>query len=90
MTHILIQHKVQNFSKWKPVFDEHNSARQAAGLRVLHVWQKVGDPNDVTMLFEANNLAKAKEFSQSPELQEKMKDAGVVSTPQVTYLEQPK
>jgi hypothetical protein len=33
MPYLLIRHKVKDYDKWKPVFDEHGSTRKANGSR---------------------------------------------------------
>ena len=37
MAHVLIRHKVADLGKWKLVYDHHLPAREAAGLRDLHI-----------------------------------------------------
>lgn len=46
MVHRLIRHKVADFGKWKPVYEDHRSAREAAGLKDLHLWRNENDPNE--------------------------------------------
>ena len=31
MPYLLIRHKVQDYSRWKPLFDQHGEARKAMG-----------------------------------------------------------
>jgi len=47
MTHMLVRHKVADFDQWKPVYDAHRTAREDAGLKVLHLWCNEDDPNEV-------------------------------------------
>ena len=86
MAHMLIRHKVSEFGKWKPVYEEHRSARESAGLKDLYLWRNENDPNDVLKLFEASDMAKAKEFAASSDLKEKMQAAGVVGRPDIVLL----
>ncbi len=46
MVHMLVRHKVEEFGKWKPIYDEHQEARAAAGLKDLHLWHNIDDPNE--------------------------------------------
>jgi hypothetical protein len=39
MAHMLVRHKVADFDKWKSVYEDHRSAREAAGLKDLHLWR---------------------------------------------------
>ncbi len=88
MTHMLIRHKVEDFGEWKPLFEDHRQAREAAGLKGLHVWRNADDPSEVILLFEASDLAKAKEFAGASELKEKMKAAGIQGSPDIVFLEE--
>jgi hypothetical protein len=86
MVHMLIRHKVQDFSKWKPAYDAHQPARAAAGLKDLRLWRNADDSNDIFVLFEVADVAKAKAFTDSADLKEKMKSAGVVGQPEIFFL----
>jgi len=83
---MLIRHKVADFGKWKPVYDDHRSAREAAGLRDLYLLRNENDPNEVTLLFEASDVAKAKAFVASSDLKEAMQAAGVQGPPDIVFL----
>lgn len=89
MTHLLIRHRVEDFGKWKPVFEEHKSAREEAGLTDLHLWTNAEDANEVFILCDVADPAKAKEFGESPSLVEAMKNAGVIGAPEIILLVTP-
>ena len=86
MAHMLIRHKVQDVGKWKPLYDAHRPARATAGLKDLHLWHNIDDSNEIFLLFEVSDVAKAKAFAASADLKEKMKSAGVVGSPDVFFL----
>ena len=86
MAHMLIRHKVQDFGKWKAAYDAHRQARAAAGLKDLHLWHNVDDPNEIILLFEASDVGKAKAFAASPDLKERMTAAGVIGPPDIFFL----
>ena len=85
--HMLIRHKVSDFAKWKPVYDEHASARQNAGLRELHLLRNTENPNEVILLFSVEDPEKAKAFAASDDLRQAMQNAGVSDKPDVYFLE---
>jgi uncharacterized protein YeaO (DUF488 family) len=87
MMHMLIRHKVADFAKWKSVYDAHVSARQSAGLKEEHLLRNIEDPNEVILLFSAQDLNKAKAFAVSDDLREAMQKAGVSDKPNVYFLE---
>ena len=87
MIHMLVRHKVADFAKWKPVYDAHASARQSAGLKEEHLLRNADDPNEVILLFSAQDLNKAKAFAASDDLRQAMQKAGVSDKPDVYFLE---
>ncbi|HYM92682.1 MAG TPA: hypothetical protein VET23_00970, partial [Chitinophagaceae bacterium] len=86
LTVVVVQHPVKNFDKWKPLFDGHDSVRKAYGLTVLGVGRGLDNPNMVYVMMKANDVQKAKDFAQSPNLKETMQKAGVTAAPTVSYL----
>jgi hypothetical protein len=86
MPYLLVRHKVSDFSKWKAAYDGHEPARQKAGLKEEHLLRNMDDPNEVVLLFQAAEIAKAKEFGQSADLREAMQAAGVVDKPDIYFL----
>ena len=86
MPHVLIRHKVQDFAKWKPLYDANLDARKAAGLTEQELMRNADDPNDLVLLFEASDLGKARAFANSADLKQKMQEAGVVDKPDVYFL----
>jgi hypothetical protein len=86
MNYILIRHKVADFGKWKPVYDAHASARAAAGLKEERLLRNIDNPNEVVLLFLAQDLNKAKEFAGSDDLRQRMQEAGVIDKPDVWFL----
>jgi len=89
MSLAIIHHKVRDFAVWKSAFDDHESAQTAAGMTNARVFQSADDPNEVTILFDVADIARAKEFASSAELKTAMEGAGVVSAPSFHYLEGP-
>jgi hypothetical protein len=86
MVHVLVRHKVEDFGKWKPIYDGHQEARAAAGLQELHLWHNIDDPNDIFLLFEVADVEEAKAFARSSDLKERMRDAGVMGAPDIFFL----
>ena len=86
MIHMLVRHKVADFAKWKPAYDAHASARQKAGLKEEHLFRNADDPNEVILLFSAEDIDKAKAFAASDDLRQAMQRAGVSDKPDVYFL----
>ncbi len=86
MPYTLVRHKVRDYAKWKPVFDEHGSARRAKGSKGGLVFQNAKDPNEVLVLLEWDDLNKVREFVESKELRQAMERAGVSDKPDIFIL----
>ena len=87
MIHVLIRHQVADFAKWKGVYDAHASARQSAWLKELHLLRNTENPNEVILLFSAEDPDKARAFAASDDLRQAMQKAGVSDKPDVYFLE---
>jgi heme-degrading monooxygenase HmoA len=88
MPYIMIRHRVKDYATWKPVFDEHGATRKAKGSKGGHLFRSTDDPNEVVIVFEWDDMAKARQFLQSEDLREAMQQAGVSDQPSVYYLEE--
>jgi hypothetical protein len=69
---------VADFSRWKAVFASHEAAHQEAGLRLVHIWRSVEEPNHVFFLFEVASMEKAREFIGDPEAAKAGEASGVI------------
>ena len=87
MPYLLVRHKVADFGKWKPVYDAHQSARGAASLKDRLVLRGLDNPNEIVILFEVGDVAKARAFASSTALRDVMQDAGVVDKPDIYFLQ---
>jgi hypothetical protein len=86
MLYVMIRHKVADFAKWKLAYDAHAPARQSAGLNEEHLLRNIDNPNEVVLLFAAEDLKKAQAFAASSDLREAMQRAGVIEKPDVYFL----
>jgi hypothetical protein len=87
MPAVIAKAKVASFDAWLNVFETNGPAREAAGMQQAVVWQEDGDPNSVVVLIKVESLARARGFFENPELKSVMDAAGIVGTPEFTYLD---
>lgn len=87
MAFLLIRHKVRDFKTWKTGYDAHQPKRTEAGLTEKYLLRNSDDANEVVILFEAQDLNRAKAFAASADLREKMQEVGVVDKPDIYFLE---
>jgi hypothetical protein len=83
---IIVRSDVREYSDWLPLYTAHLPVRAAAGLVDKQVFQDVEDPNKVTIIFEAEDLDRAKEFIDSAEIKETMQEHGVLGKPDIYFL----
>ncbi len=86
MTYVLIRHKIENYNKWKIIYDSHFPAREKAGLTEKNLFRNTEDINEIVLLFEAKDLKKAQDFISSEDLHKVFDDAGVMDLPDVYFL----
>lgn len=86
MSYLLVRHKVGEFHEWKRVFDAHKDAQRHAGLRIERVMRNLYAPNEVFLLFEVLDLAKARSFVHSSEVPKAQEEAGVIDKPDIYFL----
>ncbi|MEA2168753.1 MAG: hypothetical protein QOF76_2053 [Solirubrobacteraceae bacterium] len=82
-TTVFVRHQVADYDAWKPGFDEHGSVRREYGLTDAGLYRAADDPNNVTIVLDAEDAGRAGEFLDSPELKETMEKVGVVGAPDV-------
>jgi quinol monooxygenase YgiN len=87
MVHMIIRHKVADYSRWKEAFDAHLNTRKAAGETDYRVLQSVDDPREVTIFLDWDSLDRARRFAGSEDLKQAMQKAGVVGDLDVRFLE---
>ena len=80
-TRLRVTHKVKDWDAWKKVFDSHKQARMDAGLIDRSLGYSMDDNHIVTIVFAVTDMAKAKAFTTSKDLKDKMTEAGVEGPP---------
>ena len=83
---LLIRHKVKDFSKWKPGYDQDKPKRTAAGLTEVSLMRNKKSRNDLVILFAASSLPKARAFCARKDLALLMKQLGVIGKPELLVL----
>jgi hypothetical protein len=87
MRYVLVKHKVKDFDIWKKIFDADAGNRQAAGSKGGVLLRAMDDPNMVYILFEMEDVEKAKGFFRSAQLKKTMEKAGVIEEPHIHFLD---
>jgi heme-degrading monooxygenase HmoA len=88
LTYVLVIHRVEDYDKWKQLYDEDGATRKAKGSKGAQLLRNNNDPNHLVVMTEWDNLESAKNFAESEDLSKTMQNAGVVGRPAVFYLEE--
>jgi len=86
MAKLLVHHKVQDYSAWRKIFDDDDQIRKEYGSTGFQVLKSASDPNDLTVIMDWPSVDAAQAFATSDALKEKMKNAGVISQPEMMFL----
>ena len=80
-----ISHTVKDFATWKKAFNADEPMRQASGLELIALGRDTENPNTVSIVLHASDLAKAKTFVTNPRLKDLMEKNGVIIKPEFNY-----
>ncbi len=87
MVYVLITHAVEDFAKWKPMYDAYQLEPINPRSKGDMVFQSAENPNLVTVLSEFESREDADRMLDSEELKNAMHQAGVTSKPEFVFLE---
>lgn len=88
MAYTLVRITVEDFAKWKTVFEESATLRKSYGSKGVRIFRSVDKPNNVVLVAEYANVEQARQLFQSAEYREAIKRAGVVGPPDITFLDE--
>ena len=87
MVFVLVDHKVKDYAKWKPVFDKSMPMVKKGGAKGGKLFHVSGEPNHVCVLAEWDTLDNAKKFFASADIKKAFDESGVIGTPMIVYLD---
>jgi uncharacterized protein (DUF1330 family) len=87
MVYVLVDEKVKDYAKWKPVFDKGMDMVKKAGGKQGHLFHVSGEPNHICVLAEFDTKEHAEKFFSSDELKNAFEEGGVIGTPMIVYLD---
>jgi hypothetical protein len=82
---LIVQHRVEDYDRFKAVFDAHPPTR--GGATQYQVGRNVDDPADITIVASFDSLDQAVAWRDDPELLAAVAGAGVIGEPQVGIFE---
>ena len=82
---LVIHHKVKDYATWRKGYDEHEKSRLSAGVTNGRVFRRAEDPNDIVILLDVADAAKARAWLGADDLKTVMHKAGVVGAPSIRF-----
>ncbi len=68
MASVFVRHRVADYAKWKPIFDEHEGVRRQYGFSGHSLHRDPDDPNVIIVALRVTDVKRAKEFAASEDL----------------------
>jgi len=87
MTTLSIHLKIAEYPKWRAAFDAMDPVRRQFGQTGYSVFRSASDPLELTVHAQFPSLEQARAYATSPDLKNAMQKVGVVSQPEVAFLE---
>ncbi|WP_342726752.1 antibiotic biosynthesis monooxygenase [Bradyrhizobium sp. B097] len=85
---LMVRGDVEDFDRWKQVFDKNSDARTAHGCRRVRRFRSTANPNHLLILFDWDTEENAKAFSSSPQLERTQAKAGILPGRETAFFEE--
>ena len=82
---LTVRLKVKDFNAWRTSYNENEKDRASAGITNGRVFRSAEDPNDVVILQDVADVAKARTWFGSDDLKAAMQKSGVLGSPNVRF-----
>src|ERR1700737_2445579 len=80
-----IHFKVKDYAAWRVGYDSGEKSRVSAGITNGRVFRRAEDQNDVVILQDVADVAKARTWLASDEMKAAMDKGGVVGSPNIRF-----
>src|SRR4030088_2975283 len=77
--------KVKDYAIWRTGYDGREKSRVSAGITNGRVFRRAEDPNDVVILQDVADVAKARTWLASDEMKAAMDKGGEVGSPNIRF-----
>ena len=82
---LTIHLKVKDYGTWRPTYDGREKSRVSAGITNGRVFRNAQDQNDIVVLQDVADVAKARSWLGSDDMKATMQKSGVVGSPNVRF-----
>ena len=82
---LTLHFKVKDFKAWRTGYNGNEKSRLSAGITNGRVFHSADDPNDVVVLQDVSDVAKARTWLDSEDLKTAMQKSGVLGSPSIRF-----
>jgi hypothetical protein len=82
---LTLHFKVKDFNAWRTSYNGNEKGRASAGITNGRVFRNADDPNEVVILQDVADVAKARTWFGSEDMKEAMQKSGVIGSPSVRF-----
>ena len=82
---LTLHFKVKDFKAWRTGYNGNEKSRLSAGITNGRVFHSADDPNDVVVLQDVADVAKARTWLGSEDLKAAMQKSGVIGSPSIRF-----
>ena len=82
---LTVQFKVKDFNAWRTSYQADDKGRASAGITNGRVFRSADDPNEVIVLQDVTDVAKARTWLGSDETKAAMQKGGVLGSPSIRF-----
>lgn len=82
---LTIHLKVKDYTAWRTGYDGREKSRVSAGITNGRVFRNAQDQNDLVILQDVADVAKARTWLGSDEMKAAMQQSGVVGSPTIRF-----
>lgn len=82
---VTVRFKVHDFNAWRAAYNAREKGRVSAGITDAKVFRGIDDPNDVVILQNIADLARARVWLTSQDMLEALQEGGVVAAPSIRF-----
>jgi hypothetical protein len=82
---LTVHFKVKDYAAWRTSYDGQEQSRLSAGITNARVFRSAEDPNEVVILQDVADEAKARTWLGSDDLKAAMQNNGVIGSPSIRF-----
>lgn len=88
MAYTLVRHQIQDFEKWKSVFEQTHLRLKECGCENFKLFRNTDRPHEIILYMQWKTLEDARFYINSEFLEDALSEAGITDSPDFFYLEE--